>query len=56
MKKSEEKKYAVALTPEEMMVIMKSICYRDLREGETKISARTYNKIFDLYSEAHGWT
>jgi hypothetical protein len=55
MKKSEEKKYAVELTPEEMMVIMRSICYRDLEEGETEISARTYNKVFDAYSVAHGW-
>lgn len=47
--------YTVELNKAEMREILKAIAYKDIREGETDVSNRTFNKIQDAYSKAMGW-
>jgi hypothetical protein len=53
--KEQKHLFTVELNKAEMREILKAIAYKDGHEGETRLSAHTFNKISGVYSEAMGW-
>ena len=53
--KEQKHLFTVELNKSEMREILKAIAYKDIREGETNVSNRTFNKIHEAYSKAMGW-